>query len=82
MQGEIALTLVGVLTSVVAAFYYLKVIKYTYFMEVKEEIQVIATNLGLLMVTVVNMAFTMLFSALCSQKYFMVNYEARLATEV
>ncbi len=61
LQGEIVLALLGVLTSVVAAFYYLKVIKYMYFMEAKEEIQVIATNRGLLMVTVINVAFIMLF---------------------
>lgn len=61
LQGEIVLALLGVLTSVVAAFYYLKVIKYMYFMESKEEIKVISTNLGLLLVTVVNVAFIMLF---------------------
>ena len=61
LQGEIVLALLGVLTSVVAAFYYLKVIKYMYFMEAKEEIQAIATNRGLLMVTVINVAFIMLF---------------------
>lgn len=61
LQGEIVLALLGVLTSVVAAFYYLKVIKYMYFMEAKEKIQAIATNRGLLMVTVINVAFIMLF---------------------
>lgn len=61
LQGEIVLAIIGVLTSVVAAFYYLKVIKYMYFMEAKEEIQAIATNRGLLMVTVINVAFIMLF---------------------
>jgi NADH-quinone oxidoreductase subunit N len=81
LQSEIVLALVGVMTSIVAAFYYLKVIKYMYFMEAKEAIQAIATNRGLVF-TVINMAFIMFLSSPCSRKYFMVNYEARLATEV
>ena len=60
-QGEIILALLGVLTSVIAAFYYLKVIKYMYFMEAKKEIIYITTNRGLWIVTVVCVAFTMLF---------------------
>ena len=67
LQGEIALALLGVLTSVVAAFYYLKVVKYMYFMEAKEEIIVIPTNRGLLLVTVVCVAFIMLFFTFAPQ---------------
>ena len=61
LQGEIVLALLGVLTSVIAAFYYLKVIKYMYFMEAKEEIISITTNRGLWLVTIVSVAFTVLF---------------------
>jgi NADH-quinone oxidoreductase subunit N len=60
-QGEIVLALLGMLTSVIAAFYYLKVIKYMYFMEAKEEIISITTNRGLWLVTIVSVAFTVLF---------------------
>ena len=60
-EGEISLALLGVLTSVIAAFYYLKVIKYMYFMEAKKEIISITTNHGLRLVTIVSVAFTMLF---------------------
>lgn len=38
LSGEIMLAVVGVLTSVIAAFYYLKVIKFMYFMESTKEI--------------------------------------------
>ena len=61
LQGELILAIFGVLTSVVAAFYYLKIIKYMYFMESKEEITIIPTNRGLLLVTVINVAFIIFF---------------------
>lgn len=61
MQGEITLALLGVLTSVIAAFYYLKVIKYMYFMEATEKVTIIPTNRGLLLVSVVSVGFTLFF---------------------
>jgi len=61
LQGEIFLALLGVLTSVVAAFYYLKVIKYMYFMERTEELTNIKTNRGLLMISVFSIGFTLFF---------------------
>ena len=60
-QGEIFLALLGVLTSVIAAFYYLKVIKYMYFMEKAEELAFIKTNRGLLIISVVSVGFTLFF---------------------
>lgn len=66
-QGEITLALLGVLTSVVAAFYYLKIVKYMYFMESQEEITVISTHRGLLLVTVINVAFIMFFFTFAPQ---------------
>jgi NADH-quinone oxidoreductase subunit N len=67
LHGEIALALLGVLTSVIAAFYYLKVIKYMYFMEAKEEIKAIPTQRGLLLVTVITVAFIMFFFTFAPQ---------------
>jgi NADH-quinone oxidoreductase subunit N len=61
MQGEFTLALLGVLTSVIAAFYYLKVIKYMYFMEATEKVTIIPTNRGLLLVSVVSVGFTLFF---------------------
>jgi NADH-quinone oxidoreductase subunit N len=61
MQGEFLLALLGVLSSVIAAFYYLKVVKYMYFMESQEEMIIIPTNRGLLMVSVISVGFTLFF---------------------
>lgn len=61
MQGEFTLALLGVLTSVIAAFYYLKVIKYMYFMEATKKVTSIPTNRGLLLVSVVSVGFTLFF---------------------
>jgi len=60
-QGEITLAIFGVLTSVIAAFYYLKVIKYMYFMESEGNITIIPTHKGLFLVTSLSMAFILLF---------------------
>lgn len=60
-QGEILLASLGVLTSVVAAFYYLKVIRYMYFMEAEAEISIPPTSNGLWIVTVLSMVFIMGF---------------------
>jgi len=60
-EGEIMLALIGVLTSVVAAFYYLKIIKYMYFMDSDKEIVAISTKRGLWFVTVLTVAFILFF---------------------
>lgn len=67
MQGEIILALLGVLSSVIAAFYYLKVIKYMYFMEASDEVTIIPTNRGLLIVSVISVGFTLFFFAFATQ---------------
>jgi NADH-quinone oxidoreductase subunit N len=61
MQGEFTLALLGVLTSVIAAFYYLKVIKYMYFMEPTEKVTIIPTNSGLLTISIISVGFTLFF---------------------
>lgn len=60
-EGEIVLALIGVLTSVVAAFYYLKVIKCMYFMESQRTVIVIPTKRGLWIVTFLTLAFILFF---------------------
>ena len=61
LQGEIMLAMIGILTSVIAAFYYLKVIKYMYFIEASNEISTIPTQRGLCFVTVISLAFILCF---------------------
>ena len=61
LQEEIMLAMVGVLTSVIAAFYYLKVIKCMYFMASSTGVTVIPTNKGLFLVTVISVSFTLFF---------------------
>ena len=41
--------------------YYLKVIKYMYFMEATKKVTIIPTNRGLLLVSVVSVGFTLFF---------------------
>ena len=61
LQGEIILALLGVLTSVIAAFYYLKVVKFMYFMEAGGDIRIIPTQGGLRLVTIITVAFILFF---------------------
>ena len=61
MQGEFTLAILGMLTSVIAAFYYLKVIKYMYFMESATKLTIIPTNHGLLLVSFISVIFTLFF---------------------
>jgi len=60
-QGEMGLAIVGVLTSVIAAFYYLKIIKYMYFQETEKEVLVIPTNRGLMLISTIAVTFTLFF---------------------
>jgi NADH-quinone oxidoreductase subunit N len=61
LQGELVLAILGVLTSVIAAFYYLKVIKYMYFEEATEEVALIPTKRGLMIVSTLSVIFTLFF---------------------
>jgi len=61
IQGEVTLAVLGVISSVIAAFYYLKVVKYMYFMEAVEKTAIIPTNRGLLSVSVISVVFTLFF---------------------
>jgi NADH-quinone oxidoreductase subunit N len=67
LEGEVLLAVIGVLTSVVAAFYYLKVVKYMYFMQITQEIKPIVTQKGLMLVTSISLAFIMFFFTFASQ---------------
>lgn len=60
-EGEIVLAIIGVLTSVIAAFYYLKIIKCMYFMEPPRAVIIIPTKRGLWIVTVLTLAFILFF---------------------
>ncbi|MEA0970457.1 NADH-quinone oxidoreductase subunit N [Candidatus Megaera venefica] len=60
-EGEIVLAIIGVLTSVIAAFYYLKIIKCMYFMEPTRAVIIIPTKRGLWIVTVLTLAFILFF---------------------
>lgn len=60
-QGEIILAIFGVLTSVIAAFYYLKVVKYMYFKDPEGEIRIIRTKSGLLFVAGLSTIFILFF---------------------
>jgi NADH-quinone oxidoreductase subunit N len=60
-NGEITLAIIGFLTSVIAAFYYLKVIKFMYFMEAKSELEIIPTQNATRLVTIICVTFTLLF---------------------
>lgn len=67
LEGEIVLALVGVLTSVIAAFYYLKIVKSMYFMESQKEITLIPTKRGLWIVTFLTLAFIVFFFTFASK---------------
>lgn len=58
-QGDLSLAIVGIITSVIAAFYYLKVIKYMYFKDAESEIRIIRTQKGLLFVSGISTVFVL-----------------------
>ncbi|HJK86823.1 MAG TPA: NADH-quinone oxidoreductase subunit N [Candidatus Megaira endosymbiont of Nemacystus decipiens] len=60
-QGEFAMVGVGLLSSVISAFYYLKFIKYMYFVDPVCQIERIATKRGLWFVTTISASFTIFF---------------------
>lgn len=62
LQGELVLAIIGIVTSVVAAFYYLKVIKYMYFMDADTDIAAIPTSRGLWLIMVASVAFILGFA--------------------
>jgi len=82
VEGEITLALIGLLSSVVAAFYYLKIIKCMYFMESKKEVMVIPTKRGLWIVTFLTLTFILFFFYFCTKIYSVNLYETRLAKKL
>ncbi len=61
-QEEYVLAIIGILTSVVASYYYLKVIRSMYFVENVEEVKRIPTRKGLLFVTSLVVTFILFFA--------------------
>lgn len=61
-QQEFTLAFVGIATSIIAAYYYLQVIKSMYFAENLSEIERIPTSQGLLFISCVCVGFILLFS--------------------
>lgn len=59
-QGDVYLAVIGIITSVIAAFYYLKVVNYMYFKDPVSEIRVIKTQSGLLFVSGISTVFVLL----------------------
>lgn len=64
MRGEFTLAIVGIGTSVIAAFYYLKVVMYMYFSEPKDSTERIPTHFGLMLVTLLVLGIILFFSFL------------------
>ena len=60
-QGEFVMTAVGLVASVVSAFYYLKVVKYMYFIKPGSTMTCISTKRGLWLVTTISITFTIFF---------------------
>lgn len=60
-QNEMTLVIMGLLSSVVAAFYYLKIIKHIYFTKPITPFKVIGTQKGLWIVTTISVTFTIFF---------------------
>lgn len=63
-EGEVMLAVLGITTSIIAAFYYLKIVKIMYFTEKAGEIIKIPTSHGLLIITSICVAFIVSFSIL------------------
>ncbi len=61
-EREFILAILGILTSVVASFYYLKVVKVMYFTDKYTEITSIPTRMGLLILSCFSIAFILCFS--------------------
>ncbi len=74
VQGRYLLAMVGMLTSVIAAYYYLKIIKTMYFVEGKREIKRIPTSGGLLFVTFLSVTFILFFSFISSRLLQIVSF--------
>jgi NADH-quinone oxidoreductase subunit N len=58
---EFVLVFLGIASSVVASFYYLKIIKTMYFIDSEIEVERIPTNRGLFLVTLISVCFILVF---------------------
>lgn len=60
-HGQFVLVFVGLAASVVAAFYYLIVIKYMYFIDAEKEMELIQSDRGITAIIAIALSFTLLF---------------------
>lgn len=60
VQGEMMLAVIGILTSVIAAYYYLKIVMAMYFIDSPQEVERIPTRSGLFLVTTASVIFILL----------------------
>ncbi len=72
-QEEFTLAFLGIFTSVIAAYYYLKVIKSMYFTQSVDQIERVESSQGLLFICSICVLFTLLFS-LFSLTFFPIFY--------
>jgi NADH-quinone oxidoreductase subunit N len=62
LEKEFTLAFIGILTTIIASYYYLKIIKAMYFIDRKVEIERIPTNTRLLLITSASVGFILFFS--------------------
>lgn len=62
-SNELLLVIIGVISSVISAFYYLKIVKHLYFFKPLKPFKKITTKKGLWLVTTISVTFTIFFFA-------------------
>lgn len=62
-NNELLLVIIGIISSVISAFYYLKIVKYLYFFKPLKAFKKITTKKGLWLVTTISVTFTIFFFA-------------------
>lgn len=60
-SGEYLLVFTGISSSIIAAFYYLKIIKTMYFIDSEVEVERIPTSRGLFLITLISVCFILMF---------------------
>lgn len=62
-SNELLLVIIGLISSIISAFYYLKIVKYLYFFKPLKPFKKITTKKGLWLVTTISVTFTIFFFA-------------------
>lgn len=62
-NNELLLVIIGLISSVISAFYYLKIVKHLYFFQPLKPFKKITTKKGLWLVTTISVTFTIFFFA-------------------